>query len=1490
MPVTKFQGPDGRIVKLDIPEGDPGPTETELDEYFASSAPAKVEGSQGKTLPSATGSTPGTFDLSAAVDQAGNIVRQVAGGAADAVAGLADTATVIPRALGVDIPSLQQGLKKEREALGNFKTSKAATDIRTEDIPILNQFKDAIGETVNPSNFLGQLLATASVGIQAAGRGGAAGAGALTGALQGAIAPQDTANPQEELARRAVSSGLGAAIGGAGGAVAGKIAQKVNPSLDASHLMLQMHQADEAAASDILEQASKAFQDNPHPETQTAFKLAYDSHNKALAATEKAQKQYDKAIKRYGLPSSSEEVVPEAGPISEGVQSSSNPNAVGAVSGGAVPPSSTGGAVTPNPSPDTTAIAKRTLVTPPPPRSAPGTAAYAHTPETLDTEITRAIMQTELGEADDVVRETMRDIMSNPKHAAYAKENYEQLRQAAKQELASEIELRFAKAEAEELKLLEKGNGQADTSPSQGVDAGNSNGSQSGSADGGPESVSQSATATQDTQAANEGTGITQLNAFPQNVIDFIAKPVEIKGRVGLTPAQQRLAGIRPYKTQDYADTKPFMQRVRDWGNRIKDTATSNWTNRFNEIQKLGEDPRYAVDRYFGLSSEAGSYLSSLAAKVSDGIGNDPAMLKHFNEYLLLKRLEGRAMANPADPMVLKRFPTTQGGVGGYTEITQRLQDMEQDLGANILGEFDTAQGHVKNLISDIHQLWQDTGLFSADDIANLTAADPDYVPLASMSKALDQLEAMTSSSGKKLGVNSLGGLVKKVGEFNQVMMSDDKPALDNLIDMVERSVKLVRKNEVVRTTVEGLGKAAVPMENNTGLNLADWAPVSHHVDGKVVEHMVPRPVAEAVDKMTPQQTQGLAKFISKLTGIQTQFLTGVNPVFAVVQVVKDLPTALIQAPDVATGTLKNLPGAAKDTFTEALSGRLTPRMQEFYQAGAGGSFVDDYRAGGDFKKFGEVMPKTLLQSKNPLTMIERLNKAIDNTTRLSVYQAKKDAGANAAQAVNAARNATVDFAEGGSISKQVNQYIPFANVGIQGAKLSLDALKANYKEHPAALAAVLGTVVGVPEMASWFNNHRNPEVAKAYDDLPAYEKTANIVFILDGKKNPDTGKYDGIIKYPMNDSFKQIRGAFIAGLQYAQSQYVDDKTDGTVKNDPSYLGQMAVETIKIMPGGQFIPISADAGKPDSWGTGVSISPEPIYSALPFLMRQSVELGVNKDTFRNRDILTKREQDIAKDPAQRENVARPTTTSAARLLSKATGSTPVQTDYALDTTIFSGAGKTIKWVANQLTDQLAQAPTKTKDTSLVAQFRDRFMGAYGGNLDKRVERDNAEGLAATALRGQQRTNAKKEIKTILDQGYPQEVQASKLREVLDRIAKIVGPLDDKEINKILEDAIVEHASPSTPYIRTLKAMGKAARYQSVAEHMKDMDDTQKALFLQSLEIHKITLEAPIDPQASVVQPSKVQVAEVSPGTYRVTTRSGKVKTVTKQPDGSLVIT
>jgi Large polyvalent protein associated domain 38 len=1566
MPKTiTVEAPDGRHVTLQYDDAQGPPSEEELNSIFGVSRHADVPQEP----------TDKSFNLNAAVDQAGNVVRSVVGGVADAGAGIVDTVTNVPRALGAPIASFQEALKAERAQEGNtYNQARLSTDLQAKDIPFLKNLEGVIGPTINPANFLGQVLGTAPLTAQALGAalpvgvgrvGTGIAAGATEGYLQGAAAPTNAQNPQQELLQRLTGGAAGAAVGSVLGGAGGAVANKLHTvPIEAATTELHLAQSYEDVARNKLDEAMKALHEHPHAETEQGFKIAKEHHDEATAELEKVRKNYEKSVQRYGLPP--QEAIPEAPgaepqpapPIDNGQQRISSGSSIGLDNGGAdfvrpalpdprtardnpnrppavqtaegqFPAIPTGQAV-----PDSRSLVKSPivtqkpprgpLITPPPPRAdiARGQAPFIHTPETLDLEIKRAIMQNALGETDQAIRETMQDIASNPEYAAYASENYARLVKEAHAELNAEIDKRYIK-ELESGKFLEAGDGKNYGQGQEGNNAGDSGGSENRSQDGGPQSE-QGAAGTQETATEKPRGSITKLNAFPQNVIDYLAKKANPQGSIKLNDAQRSSLSLRQYQTQTGPQNPGFMGMLKEAAQNMKDEIKPAFTNRFDAIQKLGEDPKHAVNRFFGLSAEGSSYLFDLGSKVKAAVGSDPAVEKAFNEYLLLKRLEGRATANPADPMVIRRFPASSASLGGVSDIQAALRDIENDIGPRGYQEFQRLEGEVQNLVKKMQDLMVDTGIVSVEDMATLRAADPNYVKFASLSHALDDLEAMRSSSGKKLGVNSQGGLIGKVKEYTQaVHANDDRPVLDNLPDYVERIVKRVRENEVVKTSIDALGQGAIPSTGNTGLNLADWAPVSHMVDGKVVEHYIPKPIAEAIDRMTPTQAKGFGKVLQWSTRLQTGLATGYNPIFSIVQAVKDIPTALVQNTDIAAGIIKNLPKAAKESLTEAYTGEASPLLREFYESGAGGSFVGEYKNSSllkglsgekELRKFDEFKPKHMVEigaKGRFLEMISRVNTSVDNTPRVAAFKARKDAlaraGASPKQiiqgAVQTGRNATVDFAEGGYLTKQINQAIPFANVAIQGPTIALKQLKKSYEANPAAFAAVVGATVVFPEVMSFWNNHRSKEVADAYDDIEPYVKNNNVIFILDTQKDEKTKKLKHVLMYPMNDSMKQIRNVASASAQLAYTQ------------DTSEAGRAFVEGLKIVPGGQFLPVEADSEKKGVFGSGVQLSPAPILNTIPLIIKPFVEVSANRDLFRGRDILTK-DQKIANEgtPEQRGQITKPQTSSAGIVLSEAIGGiaqvNPIQADYVLNSTIFSGGGSLLGNMVNLITDQIpGYKPTAPKETGIVDQFKRRFTEAATGNIDKKQAREDSEAIAQSGLKAIQKKNALRILIPIIkDETLTAEQLGQKLLEEKNKLDKL-SMRDPIDFDKLIEQAAVETMYPMDDFQYRLQRMGKLDRIEAVIKRVDSLPEEQAALFLKSLEAHGISLDfgsitpktedntakpgpsntKPIRGPISALQAKPTQeIAVLGDGLYKVT-RNGKTQIVRKTATGFTVI-
>jgi Large polyvalent protein associated domain 38 len=1549
-----LEAPDGKRVTLEYDEAQGPPTESELNTIFGVSPNGDVPQEP----------TDKSFNLNAAVDQAGNIGRSVVGGIADAGAGIVDAATVIPRALGAPIGSFQSALAQERGQSGDsYNQAKAATDIPIENIPGLSALQGIIGPTINPANFIGQLIGTGGATLGAgAAKLGPLGAGAIEGGLQGVITPTEAgASPQEELKQRTIGgiagASLGLGLGLAGGAIANKLKHAV--PIEAATTELHLAQSYENTARDKLGEALQALHTHPHPETEQAFKIAKAHYDEAFTELEKVRKSYEKSVQRYGLPPKSleENASTAQSPIVDGQQASDAGPNIGLDTGGAdfvraalpdprtardapnrpptvqisenqFPPIARGASVD-----QSRAITKGPilagkpprgpLITPPPPRAdiARGQATFVHTPETLDTEIKRAIMQNALGEADDEIRNTMQDIVSNPQYAAYAQEHYPRLVEEAMAELNAEIDKRYLQESTAVLEAPKDGKTAGEEQ--KGIASSDSGGSENRTQDGGSQSKPGTAE-TQEAPSEKSRGSITKLNAFPQNVIDYLQEKTNPQGSVRLSDAQRSSLSLRSYQTQAAPQSPGFLSMLKTAAQNMAAEIKPAFTNRFDAIQKLGADPKYAVNRFFGLSAEGSSYLLQLGTQVKKVVGSDPAVEKAFNEFLLLKRLQGRATANPADPMVLRRFPASQYSVGGISDIQAALRDIENDIGPQGWSDFQRLEGEVKGLIEKMQDLMVDTGIVSVNDMAALRAADPNYVKFASMSHALEDMEAMRSASGKKLGVNSQGGLIGKVKEYTQaVHANDDRPVLDNLPDYVERIVKRVRENEVVKTSVNALGQGAIPSTGNTGLNLADWAPVSHMVNGQVVEHYIPKPIAIAIDRMTPTQAKGFGRVLQWSTRLQTGLATGYNPIFSVVQAVKDIPTALVQNTDIAGGIVKNLPKAAKESLTEAYTGEASPLLREFYESGAGGSFVGEYKDSSllkslagqkELRTFEEFKPKHMTQlgaRGKLLEMIGRVNTAVDNTPRVAAFKARKEAltrsGASPKEilqgAVHTGRNATVDFAEGGQLTKQVNQVIPFANVAIQGPAIALKQLKKSYEANPAAFAAVVGSTVIFPEVMSFWNNHRSKEIADAYDDIEPYVKNNNVIFVLDAQRDEKTKKLKHVLMYPMNDSMKQIRNTVSATAQWAYTQ------------DASEAGRAFTEGLKIIPGGQFLPVEADSSQKGVFGSGVQLSPAPILNTVPLIIKPFIEVSANRDLFRGRDILTKDQLSANQGtPEQREQIIKPQTSSAGKVLSKAVGEVapinPIQADYVLNSTIFSGGGSLLGDIVNLITDQIPDyKPTAPKESGLLPQFQRRFREAATGNIDKKQAREDAEAVAGSGLKAIQKRNALKILIPIIkDESLSAEQLGEKLLDEKTKLDKL-SIRDPIDFDKLIEQAALDVIYPMDDFQYRLQKMGKADRLNAVKQRVDSLPLEQAELFLKSLEAHGISLDfgsitpkseenvikekpvvsKPAEGPVSVLQVKpKQDIAVLGNGLYKVT-RNGKTQIVRKTATGFTII-
>ncbi|HUV85022.1 MAG TPA: LPD38 domain-containing protein, partial [Methanosarcinales archaeon] len=219
-----------------------------------------------------------------------------------------------------------------------------------------------------------------------------------------------------------------------------------------------------------------------------------------------------------------------------------------------------------------------------------------------------------------------------------------------------------------------------------------------------------------------------------------------------------------------------------------------------------------------------------------------------------------------------------------------------------------------------------------------------------------------------------------------------------------------------------------------------------------------------------------LKLFKKTVTNPFKSLITGYNPMFAVRNVARDIPTAYIQGTENNPFKFaKNLGGAAKDMFKNA---------DEFQQykalGGEGGNYFNvekGIKAEGKLEKI--------------LKPLGAINNLTETLPRYAEYKGTlKREGTDYATKLKALHNAqevTVNFGKHGDVTKAIDAIVPYLNPAVQG----LDKTARTFKK-PEAWAKALG-VITVPTAAIYAINQVVDK--KGYDQLDNRTKDTNFVF-----------------------------------------------------------------------------------------------------------------------------------------------------------------------------------------------------------------------------------------------------------------------------------------------------------------------------------------------------------------------------------------------------------
>ncbi|MZQ99474.1 MAG: hypothetical protein GT601_17545 [Acidaminobacter sp.] len=394
----------------------------------------------------------------------------------------------------------------------------------------------------------------------------------------------------------------------------------------------------------------------------------------------------------------------------------------------------------------------------------------------------------------------------------------------------------------------------------------------------------------------------------------------------------------------------------------------------------------------------------------------------------------------------------------------------------------------VTRWIDQFMKAWAvDTGIIDAHTYDEWRTMYPSYFPTY---REFSDLEG-GSQHGPGRRFVDLPSPVKKATGSDRDLTNP----VGNVMMMVNKVVRTARYNEVGQTlleTVRSNPEAAARFAEEIPANIGMFQ--SKKLDNVIAVWEGGSPqYLQINDEMLLESLNGLPRIINnapvmrKVTSVFKGLITQYNPLFALRNIFRDIPTAYVYgSQDNPLFFLTNLAKAGYEVATDSGGAALYKNL-----GGAGsGQFSAD-----EATQYAKLLqPSAASKFKVPLKMIEWINNITEQAPRISEFNYILEQTGSVEKALYAAQNVTVNFARGGDLTKQAEPFVPYLNASVQGLDRFFQAF--NYKKDPKGALkrmAKAGIAITVPQIASYLVSMNDDE--ERYQMLDQRTKDAYYVF-----------------------------------------------------------------------------------------------------------------------------------------------------------------------------------------------------------------------------------------------------------------------------------------------------------------------------------------------------------------------------------------------------------
>ncbi|OMF38768.1 hypothetical protein BK133_00765 [Paenibacillus sp. FSL H8-0548] len=448
--------------------------------------------------------------------------------------------------------------------------------------------------------------------------------------------------------------------------------------------------------------------------------------------------------------------------------------------------------------------------------------------------------------------------------------------------------------------------------------------------------------------------------------------------------------------------------------------------------------------------------------------------------------------------------------------------------------------------------LWVQSGIASPELIGVLRNSNPNYAPMmrqVSKTNLKNRLAFNSSRSGfsgqrapiqravgstKKI-IEPAQGMIESTGASYNAMMRNramvklhdaikaDPDKYKGVIEIVEETADMKKATlKAINEALEDNGPDGVAAMLNDELNGLfkkakqatgdSQATVTVMLEGNPVKLRVSDPsLLKAIEGISPEQLNDVVKIVNGLSKLIKQSATGLlAPLQGAKLALRDMPIAAAQS--------KN-----KKMFLADISHAMVSQIADWLPSFVPGAknvgklAREYYRAGGGYEAYlkgdskirsvsaditrdpilsGRNALKTI-RNYNPLRPLKALGDAMENIPRISAFNAEmRKTGwsrdpENVRAAVDAAREATVNWSRRGHRGANIEAFLPYSNAAVQGTY----RLVKRFKEQPVSAVALILGIAGA-KIAAYEKYKNDPD----FQQRSRFEKGIPVGKTADGK------------------------------------------------------------------------------------------------------------------------------------------------------------------------------------------------------------------------------------------------------------------------------------------------------------------------------------------------------------------------------------------------------